>query len=104
MHLICGLAREYGYTVQLQITSEMHIIRLKEGWKEMAGGGGYDIDEAVENCFLDIIDLKNVLGTDSKRITFENEDELEINLTLMGQNFTGDTVTLNPVDFDKWEF
>lgn len=111
LHLLSCLARAYGYHLRLMMTTELYEIALlgkprSVGLAEelLAGGQGYSIDEAIENCFLDCKDQQKLLGTETcPWIEFNSPEELDVTLTLMGHHPTYEPVHMRAIDFNRWE-
>lgn len=111
LHLISCLTRAYGYKLRFKVGGEFGYELTIWGANKpglapdlLAGGMGYTEEEAIDNCFEDCKDQKKLLGTlTNPWIEFENEDDLDITLTLMGHHPSYEPVHMKPIDFDKWE-
>ena len=111
LYLISCLTRAYGYKLRLIIGGEygyeLSIWGNKSiglGEELLAGGQGYDVEEAIENCFEDCKDQKKLLASDTCQwIEFHDETDLDVTLTLMGYHPKYEPVHMKCIDFNKWE-
>lgn len=111
LHLISCLTRAYGYKLRLIIGGEFGYELSIWGNKSvglaeelLAGGQGYDVEEAIDNCFEDCKDQKKLLASDACQwIEFHDEMDLDVTLTLMGHHPDYEPVHMKCIDFNKWE-